>query len=108
VSLQISRLKGSNRRSGKCVLSIVGELTIYTAAEAKQELLECLTEYSDFHLRLDEVEEIDSAGFQVLALFTREARGQGKRVVGDACSAAVEDILALYRQEELLMAVDAA
>jgi anti-anti-sigma factor len=50
-----------------------GELTIVTAAEQKQRLLGALQSSSGLRVDLAGVEEIDTAGLQVLLLARREA-----------------------------------
>jgi anti-anti-sigma factor len=76
-------------------IAIEGEMTIYRAAELKDELL-CAVEHApSIEVALDAVTEIDSAGFQLLALLKRECARAGKRVVFTRHSAPVLRILDL-------------
>jgi anti-sigma B factor antagonist len=54
-------------------LSIVGELTIYRAAELKQTLLETLDQHRAIELDLSQVSEFDCAGLQLLLFAKRTA-----------------------------------
>ena len=57
-------------------LAVEGELTIITAAEDKERLLGALQTSSGLRVDLAAVEEIDTAGLQVLLLARREADRQ--------------------------------
>lgn len=59
-------------------LTIEGELTIYTAAKRKPELLAFLNSGEDLEMNLAGVTEIDTAGLQLLILIKREAAQSGK------------------------------
>lgn len=72
--------------------AIQGELTIYEAAEFKPPLLATLDEHQDIELDLAGVQEIDSAGLQLLILAKKEARGCGKALSFSNHSQAVLDI----------------
>ena len=66
------------KRKGHCELRLSGELTIYAAAEAKARLgpyLEAAAE--PLELDLSGIEELDTAGIQVLLWLKREARARG-------------------------------
>ena len=54
-----------------CQLHIEGELTIYTAAETKARLLPLLAQCIDLEIDLSQVNEMDSAGLQLLILAKR-------------------------------------
>jgi len=54
-------------------LAVEGELTIITAAAEKERLLAALQTSSGLRVDLAAVEEIDTAGLQVLLLARREA-----------------------------------
>lgn len=74
-------------------LAIVGEFTIYTAAEQFARLQRALVEHVCLDLELGAVSEIDSAGVQLLLWAHRQAAGQGGRLrvitQSDAVAAAV-------------------
>lgn len=54
-------------------LPIQGELTIYTAADLKAKLVVALAAEQPIEIDLSQVDEIDSAGLQILMLAKREA-----------------------------------
>lgn len=54
-------------------LPIEGELTIYTAAELKGKIVAALEAKQPIEIDLSQVDEIDSAGLQLLILAKREA-----------------------------------
>lgn len=59
------------------LLSVAGELTIYTASEWKPRLLAPLLEGENLELDLGAVQELDTAGLQLLLLAKKEARARG-------------------------------
>jgi len=75
---------------------IEGELTIYTAPTEKQRLIALLTNCDEaIELNLAKVEEIDTAGLQVLILLKREAAKLNKKLYFVMHSKAVLDVLEL-------------
>jgi anti-sigma B factor antagonist len=72
---QIERIK----EKGQELLRLTGELTIYSAGEARKELEACLGAPS-LSLDLSEIEEIDTSGVQILLWLKREASGKGHTV----------------------------
>ena len=61
-------------------LAITQDMTIYHAAEQKNQLLEALNEGQTLELDLSQVAEMDTAGLQLLLLAKREARKVEKAV----------------------------
>ncbi|PAU66692.1 hypothetical protein BZL41_00280 [Pseudomonas sp. PIC25] len=57
-------------------LAVAGELTIYTASEWKPRLLAPLLEDEHLELDLGAVQELDTAGLQLLLLAKKEARAR--------------------------------
>ncbi len=76
-------------------LRIEGEMSIYRAAELRQQLLGALDGAAALALDLSSVTELDTAGVQLLlaAGKTAQARGQALRLV--APSAAVREVAAI-------------
>lgn len=74
---------------------IAGELTIYTAAEEKQKLLNFLDSDDQLELDLSKVVEFDSAGLQLLAALKKDAGRRGKSLAYVMHSKAVLDVLEL-------------
>lgn len=76
-------------------VAVEGEMTIYTAAELKNELLDIMADGHKFEVNLAGVSEIDTAGLQLLILMKREAVRRNKDMSITAHSPAVIDILDL-------------
>jgi len=76
-------------------LSIVGELTIYRALELKPLILDEVAQRDRPSLDLSGVEEIDTAGVQLLLLAQREAHARGVELQLLSPSAAVREALEL-------------
>ena len=83
------------RRDGIWWMQPQGELTIYGALEAKEELLAALEEAPALELDLTLVSEMDTAGLQVLLLAAREALRQEKGFAVGEMSPAAEELLTL-------------
>jgi anti-anti-sigma factor len=77
-------------------LSLTEDMTIYNAAVQKQQLLAALNSCDELDLDLQQVGEMDTAGFQVLMLTKREAVSAGKTMRLTAHSKAVTEMLDLY------------
>jgi anti-sigma B factor antagonist len=88
------RIEGRTARLG-----LAGELTIYCAAELQAVLLASLGECDEIEVELSAVTELDSAGFQQLYLWSREARAANKRLSISAHSAATREVFDLYRAD---------
>ena len=71
-------------------------MTIYNAAAQKQLLLEALANCDELDLDLSQVNQMDTAGFQILMLAKREANKTKKIVRLTAHSKAVTELLDLY------------
>ena len=81
------------------ILSVAGEMTIYTAAEHKARLLESLAECEELELNLAQVGEMDSAGLQVLLMLKHEAEAMGRQLRLINHSRAVYEILELLNMQ---------
>ncbi|HEX8980171.1 MAG TPA: STAS domain-containing protein [Parasulfuritortus sp.] len=92
----------AERQDGMVRLELEGEVTIYTAQQTKQNLLEGLARGSGLEADLSRVDEFDSVGLQLLLLARTEAERAGKsfRLVG--FSAVVEDVLGLCQLTDWL------
>ena len=77
-------------------VTVNGDLTIYQAAEIKQCLIDGIRTGDELELDLSHVNEIDTAGFQLLALVKREslALDHGLRIVGH--SPAVREVIEFF------------
>jgi len=81
----------SARSSRQIVIN--GELTIYTASEWRDRLINELAGNDDIRLDLAEVSEIDSAGLQLLLAVQRQAAGEGRQLHFGQCSSIVRALL---------------
>ena len=75
------------------LLAINGELNIYTAAEWRDRLASEIAGSEDIELDLSEVEEIDTAGLQLLIATCRQLTNEGRRMHIGAVSAGVRMVL---------------
>lgn len=88
-------------RNGVRKVRIAGEMSIYNAAESKQELLWKLDGANQIEIDLSGVSELDSAGLQLLILLKHEAVRQGKTLRLLAHSLAVLEVFTLVRADTL-------
>lgn len=63
----------ARKKKGLSLLTISGDMTIYTAAALKAELMTHIAQPGEREIDLSEVSEMDSAGLQLLILAKREA-----------------------------------
>lgn len=75
------------------VLPIEGDLTIYTAATLKEEIVNLLEQSADISIDLSHVSEMDTAGLQLLILAKKEATVRGGQLQLLAHSPAVLAVL---------------
>lgn len=73
--------------------SLTTDLTIYHALLQKQALLDALASGGDLELDLSQVNEMDTAGLQLLILLKKEAQNTGKCVRIVAHSQAVSSLI---------------
>lgn len=64
-------------KNGMALLHIEGEMSIYTAAELRSQLLPHLARAGELEIDLSQVSELDGAGLQLLLLAKREAARGG-------------------------------
>jgi anti-sigma B factor antagonist len=76
-------------------ISLQGPMSIYNAAELKARMLQAVASAGQVELDLARVEELDTAGFQVLVLAKREAVLRGHRLRIVAHSPEVQEVLDL-------------
>jgi len=78
-------------------LRIEGELTIYSVAEARDQLGAALDRHPVLRLNLAAVEELDSAGVQLLVWIKQEARRRGRELALTGHSPAVVEVFDLLQ-----------
>ncbi len=83
-------------RNGVCRALVTVEMTIYYAAQLKEDLLPCLELATTLELDLSQVRDMDTAGFQLLLLAKREAERAEKKLHLVAHSPATQEVLNLY------------
>ncbi|QEL54214.1 STAS domain-containing protein [Chromobacterium paludis] len=80
------------------------EQTIFQAAQWRDELLRALQSGEDIHLDLSTLEELDSAGAQVLIWLRQEAARLGRPLVIGNPSRCVVEFAALMGMDAVLLA----
>lgn len=83
-------------------LDMPNDMTIYTAAKQKQQLLAFIESGDELCLNLSEVEELDTAGVQLLLLAQREATQAEKQLQFINPGPVVVDMLNLANLTEAL------
>jgi len=95
MKLRILKKKGED---DTILLTMIGELTVYTAGKLKAVLLNELKSFSGVVLNLSGIDDADTAGFQLLVFLRREAEIAGKTLTIDDASARVKSIFSLYNE----------
>ena len=90
------KLTASNEKLRQCDLSIDEELTIYVALSYKEELTNYLAAYQSFDIDLSLIEEIDSAGIQLLLAFRNQIKALGHHLTIQKPSEACNNIFKRY------------
>lgn len=76
-------------------IAIEGELNIYTAAEWKQRLQDLVEQGENLELDLGAVQELDTAGLQLLIMAKREANARNRQLSLSNHSQAVLEVFEL-------------
>ncbi len=98
--MKISKLKGSNKRSGLCRLGFEGDMTIYHAQDMLEVMMPHTEDYKQFELNLSKVEDVDSAGIQLLLMLDLKSREKHGETSIVEPSGSVYEVLNLYRLVE--------
>jgi anti-anti-sigma factor len=83
------------QHDGRCGLRLSGELTIYSAGQARHDIPQQLAASGATELDLFGVEELDTAGVQLLFWLKREAASRGSNLAFAYHSPAVMEVLDL-------------
>lgn len=94
--MSLTRDNDGLKSKGLCKLTIDEELTIFSVDALKQGLDEEIAIYEKFELNLEKIEEIDSAGIQLLLAFKHELEGKKKGLVITSMSSGVLNLLEQY------------
>ncbi|WP_028302000.1 STAS domain-containing protein [Oceanospirillum beijerinckii] len=79
--------------NGVCRVVVKDEMTIYTAAAMKTDLMDQLTRCDELEISLQDVSEMDSAGLQLMLLLKSEEQKLKKELRFVKHSQAVIDVL---------------
>ena len=88
--------ENSIKTEGLCSFVFDEDLTIYAIEALKQEMSKALDSYTRFELNLGSVEEVDSAGIQLLLGLQREVKRQDKELKLTVMSAPVTKLITMY------------
>jgi ABC-type transporter Mla MlaB component len=86
---------------GLCKLTIDDDMTIYSINEIKNGLNQEIDLYQQFDLDLSAVEEIDTAGIQLLLALRLELISKNKELKITSVSAVVAELMASYSLNSL-------
>ena len=100
--MNITKLTGSNKRSGRCLLKIDGDLNIYNATDFRDSLLEYVEDFKEFELDMSAVNEIDTAGIQLLLQFKKKAQEEERTMQLVGCNEEICGLLDLYQLQDWL------
>ena len=98
--MEISKLKGSNKKTGVCKLRFQGDMDIYAAEETLTALLPYFDDFKTFNLELDQVGEIDSSGIQLLLQCHRHSQKFDGQLTILSWSENVQELASLYQLSE--------
>ena len=91
-----SDIKVKESGSGSCTVLANGSMNIYVATQQKSMLLEALHRHKQMEIDLSEVDEMDTAGLQLLLLLKRTAAQTGKSISLVAHSPTSLDVIDRY------------
>ncbi len=86
----------SIEKNGLCKLAINEDLTIYNIDEVKKEINEKIEKVDTLEIDLENVEEIDSSGIQLLIALKNEFKKNNKKIIFSALSGPVNKIIDCY------------
>lgn len=94
--MALKKERGSNKSKGLCKFAIDEELTINVIESLKQGFSDEIESYDKFELKLTDVEEIDSAGVQLLLALRTELSRKNKEFRLTAVSGVVKKLMESY------------
>lgn len=84
---------------GALRLHVEGDITIYTVAELKDQLVEDINDYSNLEIDMKNVAKIDTSGYQLFLLLEKEAEKKDAHISYLNPSEEVKRIFNLYQKE---------
>jgi ABC-type transporter Mla MlaB component len=96
VKLRIIKKRGDDNR---ILLTLIGEITIYSISRLKEILMKELSDFSGMVLNLAQVNEADTAAFQLLVFLKREAEITGKSFMIDEPGGRLKAVFDLYKEK---------
>lgn len=106
--MEISKLKGSNKKTGVCKLRFQGDLDIYAAEETLAALMPYFDDFKTFSVELDQVGEIDSSGMQLLLQCHRHSQKSDGQLSILSLSENVSELIGLFQLTERFALPDVA
>lgn len=91
--MTIKKRKGCSKKTGRCRLRAVGDLTIATVVQNHAELMQYYSDYRHFQIDLSPIEEIDCSGIQLLLALELSTRNDGKQLILESPAAVVTDAM---------------
>lgn len=88
------------KKDGLCKLRVETDMTIFNAAELKNELLSDMEDCSALEVDLSQVSEMDTSGFQLLFMMKREAALRNRDFKISSHSQATEAVITLYNMSD--------
>lgn len=106
--MDVSKLKGSNKKTGVCKLRFQGDMDIYAAEETLAALLPYFDDFKTFSVELDQVGEIDSSGIQLLLQCHRQSQKSDGQLSILSWSENVRELMEIFQLTERFTLPDAA
>lgn len=89
----------AEKSNGICKMQIEGEMTIFNAEEIKEKMFEGMKDCSAVELDLSKVNEMDTSGFQLLYLASRDSAISNRSFSITAQGSASENVLELFNMK---------
>ncbi|WP_286269768.1 STAS domain-containing protein [Thalassotalea hakodatensis] len=98
----MTTVKITQKRNDSTEIIISGELTIYSVMDIYQEYFKALKFKSLVVLKLAKIEEIDTAGMQLILSLVKTTIEEGKNFQISSTSSAIQDFCQLFNLSILL------
>jgi len=89
----------TENNNGVCKMQIEGEMTIFNAEELKEKMFASMNDCSRVELDLSKVSEMDTSGFQLLYLASRDSAAANRSFNITAHGRASENVLELFNMK---------